>query len=432
MAALVRKASFGRKPHIRMSGAKVRALPTLARPTRPRLTNAPAQFDFTISNVDVELDSAVHSDQLVLVWRRGYKVVSSQLATVVEVLDHTSGALSRTARLLPDLSLLCTLFSARGGGKPELKHSELELQEGSGSTICSVPLELSQHATGAAGSAAGAAGTAGASSEGGHGGGQLSGPGKTLVLAMPNGLGTLRFTLTVRRLVGADDGGSSPASSRCSDTSSQAAHQDRGLRAYPVPSCGGAGPSAGSNGEHATEAVEQRWRQVQLMEQAREDAATIKALQADLEALIRDNKRFKEELLTHKKRTVLDGVASSRRDLVEQLASVQTELACAKLAAKKEAAAVEERQADAFNEVIRQLADDLQQVTQQRDEAWARLATLDKSFTRTARGPPAALATAAQHQPGTHLTRSLSFVSRFRTGKVDPTGGGAACREGAG
>ena len=376
--------------------------------------------------MDVELGSAVLVDQLVLVWRRGHKVVSSQLATVVEVLDHTSGALSRTARLLPDLSLLCTLFSARGGGKPELKHSELELQEGSGSTICSVPLELSQHATGAAGSAAGAAG---ASSEGGHGGGQLSGPGKTLVLAMPNGLGMLRFTLTVRRLVGADDGGSSPASSHCSDASS---HQDRGLRACPAPSCGGAGPSASFSGEHATEAVEQRWRQVQLMEQAREDAATIKALQADLEALIRDNKRFKEELLTHKKRTVLDGVASSRRDLVEQLASVQTELACAKLAAKKEAAAVEERQADAFNEVIRQLADDLQQVTQQRDEAWARLATLDKSFSRTARGPPAALATAAQHQPSTHLTRSLSFVSRFRTGRVDPTGGGAACREGAG
>jgi hypothetical protein len=36
---------------------------------------------------------------------------------------------------------------------------------------------------------------------------------------------------------------------------------------------------------------------MQLMEQAREDAATIKGLQADLEALIRDNKRFKEELL---------------------------------------------------------------------------------------------------------------------------------------
>ena len=65
---------------------------------------------------------------------------------------------------------------------------------------------------------------------------------------------------------------------------------------------------------------------MQLMEQAREDAATIKGLQADLEALIRDNKRFKEELLAHRKRAVLDGGASSRRDLVEQLASVQAEL----------------------------------------------------------------------------------------------------------
>ena len=220
MAALVRKASFGRKPHIGMSGAKVRALPTLALPTNaPHPTECPVQFDFTISNVDVELDSAVHSDQIVLVWRRGSKAVSSQLATVVEVLDHSSGALSRTARLLPDLSMLCTLFSARAGGKSELKPSELELQEGSGSTICSVPLELSQHATGAAGRAAGAAG---ASSEGGHGAGQLSGPGTALVLAMPNGLGTLRFTLTVRRLAGANEGGSSPASSRRSDTSSQA------------------------------------------------------------------------------------------------------------------------------------------------------------------------------------------------------------------
>ena len=297
MAALVRKASFGRKPHIGMSGAKVRALPTLALPTNaPHPTDCPVQFDFTISNVGVELDSAVHSDQIVLVWRRGSKAVSSQLATVVEVLDHSSGALSRTARLLPDLSMLCTLFSARAGGKSELKPSELELQEGSGSTICSVPLELSQHATGA-GRAAGAAGAAGASSEGGHGAGQLSGPGTALVLAMPNGLGTLRFTLTVRRLAGANEGGSSPASSRRSDTSSQAADGDRSLRACPAPSCGGAGPSAGFDAEHATEAVEQRWRQMQLMEQAREDAATIKGLQADLEALIRDNKRFKEELL---------------------------------------------------------------------------------------------------------------------------------------
>lgn len=383
-------------------------------------------------------------------WRRGYKAVSSQHATVVEKLDHSSGALSRTARLLPDLSLLCTLFSVRGVGKPELKYSELELQEGSGSAICSVPLELSQHAPGAAGSVAGAAGVAGASSEEGRGGdrgaGQLPGPGKALVLAMPNGLGTLRFTLTVRRwaaVAGAVDDGAR-------DAGSQSPHLDRGLRACPAPSCGGTGPSAGFNGEHASacsasaasrEAVEQRWQQVQLMEQAREDAATIKALQADLEALIQDNKRFKEELLTHKKPGpglldnlrdgLLDGVASSRRDLGEQVASLQAELACAKLAAKKEAAAVEERQADAFNAVIRQLADELQQVTQQRDDAWARLATLDKSYLRTSRAPSAALATA---QPSTQLQQgakpSSSLVSRFRTGKIDPTG--AACREGAG
>ena len=380
--SLVRKASFGRKPRIGMNGAKVRAQSTLAQPTRPTHLNftSRCQFYFTISDVDVELDSANHLEELLLVWRRGHKVVSSQHATVVEKLDHSSGALSRTARLRPDLSLLCTLFSTRGGGKLELKHSELELQEGSGSIICSVPLELSQHA--------GRAGVPpGASSEGGHGGGQLSGPGKALVLAMPNGVGTLRFTLRVRRLAAAagavDDG--------MSDASSQA--PDRNLRACPAQSCGGAGPCAGSSGEHASacaasaasvDAVEQRWQEVQFMERAREDAATVKALQADLGALIQENKRFKEELLAHKKRGVFDAMPSSRRELVEQVpqlcrrrfgdslacpaqspplpptpprtaapttarelpqvASLRTELACAKLEAKKEAAAVEERQ----------------------------------------------------------------------------------------
>ena len=46
MAALVRKASFGRKPHIRMSGAKVRALPTLAQPTCSSSHQAPGAVRF--------------------------------------------------------------------------------------------------------------------------------------------------------------------------------------------------------------------------------------------------------------------------------------------------------------------------------------------------------------------------------------------------
>ena len=135
----------------------------------------------------MELGSANHSEQLVLVWRRGHKVVSTQPAAVVEMLDLCSGALSRSVRLLPDVSLLCTLFSARGSCKLEVKHSQLELHEPSGSIVCSVPLELSQH-TGVGGDAAGAA------SDGANG--TLA---KPLVLILPDGLGTLRLALAARR-----------------------------------------------------------------------------------------------------------------------------------------------------------------------------------------------------------------------------------------
>jgi hypothetical protein len=112
----------------------------------------------------VELGSANHSEQLVLVWRRGHKVVSTQPAAVVEMLDLCSGS--------------CKL---------EVKHSQLELHEPSGSIVCSVPLELSQH-TGVGGDAAGAA------SDGANG--TLA---KPLVLILPDGLGTLRLALAARR-----------------------------------------------------------------------------------------------------------------------------------------------------------------------------------------------------------------------------------------
>ena len=81
--------------------------------------------------------------------------------------------------------------------------------------------------------------------------------------------------------------------------------------------------------------------------------------------------------------------------------------------------ASEERQADAFNSVIRQMAEDLQRVTQERDEAWARLATLDKSGggahanrTSSAAGPSAAQTPKRSNS----FERRSAFASRFRTG----------------
>ena len=200
----------------------------------------------------MELGTANISEELVLVWRRGlHKFVSSQPAAVVETLDHSSGALSRSAQLVPELSHLCTLFSARGGGASSLKHSELELQEASGGVVSCVPLELSQYAQGAGAAVVGS---------------DVSRP---LVLALPGELGTLRLTLTARR-VAAEDAAASDAGSQPADSHTRAA---------PAPGQASAGvrggvDGGGSSGEHAGKggeggggtaaAVEERW---QVMEE---------------------------------------------------------------------------------------------------------------------------------------------------------------------
>ena len=368
-----------------------------------------------------------HSEQVLLVWRRGDKVVTSQPAAVTEVLDNSSGALSRTARVSPDLSLLCTLFSSRG--KFEHKHSELELQEAAGNTVlCTVPLELTEHVTAdASGSGAGGTSTA----EGTAPPSPAKPPGKSLVLRLPDELGTLRLTIAVRRLTEAtaamaDDVASQASfflSSHAPDCGPRVAPPAMGT---PDASCSaGAGDEEGGGSDRApsmSEAVEQRWQHLQMLEQAREDAETIKGLQANLEALIQDKKKLKEEVLGYKQRAVLAAVASSRSDLIEQVATLQSRLEASERSAKREAAAAAEQQANAFNSVIRTMADELQQVTQQRDDAWARLATLDKSFARAQRAAAAAPATAhpsAQLRVKEGVKSSKgSAISRFRTAGV--------------
>ena len=434
MAAIVRKASFGRKPHLGKTSAKVRtplyeavACTELA----AHLVRPPArvaQYYFTISDTVLELGRANpvgHSEQVMLVWRRGDKVVTSQPAAVTEVLDNSSGALSRTARVSPDLSLLCTLFSSRG--KFEHKQSELELQEAAGNTVlCTVPLELTEHVTAGASSS----GARGSTAEGSAPPSPAKPPGRSVVLRLPDELGTLRLTIAVRRLTEATAAMADDGASQTSFFLSSHA-PDCGPRAAPVlgspgPSCGGGGgDEEGGGSDRApsmSEAVEQRWQHVQMLEQAREDAETIKGLQASLEALIQDKKKLKEEVLGYRQRAVLAAVASSRSDLIEQVATLQSRLEAAERSSKREAAAAAEQQANAFNSVIRTMADELQQVTQQRDDAWAKLTTLDKSFARAQRAAAATATAPASAHPSSQLrvkegvkTSKGSAISRFRT-----------------
>ena len=416
-----------------------------------------AQYYFTISDMVLQLGSANpvgHSEQVLLVWRRGDKVVTSQPAAVTEVLDNSSGALSRTARVSPDLSLLCTLFSSRG--KFEHKQSELELQEAAGNAVlCTVPLELTEHVT----AGASVSGAGGSVAEGGAPPSPVKMPPvRSLVLRLPDELGTLRLTIAARRLTEATAAKAGDGASQASFFLSSHA-PDCGPRAAPVlgwpgSACGSGAPSCraggadeeGGGGDGApvsvSEAVEQRWLHVQMLEQGREDAETIRGLQASLEALIQDKKKLKEEVLGYRQRAALAAVASSKGALIDQVATLQSRLEAAERSAAREAAAAAEQQADAFNSVIRTMADELQQatqqrddawctpsltvvypppsqVTQQRDDAWAKLERLDKSFARAQRAAAAAPSSA---HPSAQLrvkdgvkTSKPSAISRFRT-----------------
>ena len=190
-------------------------------------------------------------------------------------------------------------------------------------------------------------------------------------------------------------------------------------RAAPLTEGAGTSCDAPSAREDAAKAVEQQWQLVQALEQGREDAESIRQLQASLEALIQDKKKLHEELLWHKQRAALAAVASSKQSLVEQIATLQGELAEARRVAKKERAAADEHQASAFNAVIRQLADELQQVTTQRDEAWAKLAKRDKGFAREQAAAAAAMppASAAHPSVALHVRESAKPARKglFRT-----------------
>ncbi len=122
-------------------------------------TGKPIKFEFTLSDISVQLSAdnsvSVSVDNIQLMWVRGGRSACTKRARVVERLDQATGALSRNAHLMVELSLPCTLF--RHGGADDVvrwdpKPSELLLTDADADPdadpiLCKLPVDLSAFAT---------------------------------------------------------------------------------------------------------------------------------------------------------------------------------------------------------------------------------------------------------------------------------------------
>lgn len=322
------------------------------------------KFTFELSDVQVHLNSAssvaVAVDNVVLTWERGRRSVSAKRARVVEKLDQLTGSLTRTAPLLgSELALPCTLFRFGGsatddeGGRWGSKVSEFKLldadAEADEALLCTVSFELSTHAA--------------SSAE----------PVYRTRVELPLGgdLGSIAFSLCSRLLFGvaADDGCSNAGSDGCSnaDVIDPRALDEATAEAAAAPAVPPAiEMSQGASATHRQQVehgVEARWQEVYELERSKADALTIEALHKDLGALIRDKQRLSEENL--KLRSMVSASVQPKRMLVERIGELEADVA----RLKREAVANEERQATAFNSVIRALEEEVASLTSQRDDA---------------------------------------------------------------
>ena len=358
------------------------------------------KFEFTVSDITIELASdnaaSVSIDNLQLTWIRGKRSVCSNRTRVVERLDHATGQLSRTAHIMMELKLPCTLFAdreARVGAAPtwDAKPSELLLTDSDADadadpTLCTAALDLADYAS--------------------HTAPQLR---SRVELELGDGCGRMVCSVHARRLGGADaaDGGSELAESSVggSEVASLAELGDAlpaASSALPRPGangCGGGSSSAaagrlelgGGGGGGAAVEAEARWQEVYELERSMADARTIEGLHRDLGALIQDKQRLSEENL--RLRATVAAMPSGKRAVAERIAGLEAELA----GARKEAVAAEERLTTAFNGAMRELEGEIARLKAQRDEALGRLASHEKSSRRrTATAPPPAKPSPAQ------------------------------------
>eukprot|EP00966_Prymnesium_polylepis_P104424 2418660-Prymnesium_polylepis.1 len=124
----------------------------------------PVKFEFSLAELTIHLNSthqaAVCVDDLAVTWRRGQRAATSKPTRVVETLDQATGSLSRTARLLHDLTIPVTLFRTHVGEETryEPKPSELVMAEAAENDdeqsphadagfVSSVRFDLAEHAS---------------------------------------------------------------------------------------------------------------------------------------------------------------------------------------------------------------------------------------------------------------------------------------------
>lgn len=324
------------------------------------------KFTFELSDVAVHLNSAssvaVAVDNVSLTWERGRRSVSRAGARVVEKLDQLTGSLSRTAPLLGSEQLLlpCTLFRFGGngsdddGGRWGSKPSEFKIfdadAEADEALLCVVTFELSSHAA--------------SSAEPVH---------RTRVeLPLSGDLGSLSFALCSRLISGsaADDGASNAGSDGCSNADildpralDDATAEAAATHAASSSAHGSHEPAALGHRQMAENSAEARWQEMYELERSKADALTIESLHKDLSDLIRDKQRLSEDNL--RLRSMVTSSQQPKRLLMERIAELEADVA----RMKKEATANEERQATAFNSVIRSLEEEVANVTTQRDEA---------------------------------------------------------------
>ena len=81
---------------------------------RLRHAGKPCKYEFSIGDVIVRLSpahsKAITIDNLQLTWQRGHRTTAPRKIRVVEKLDQSSGELSRTAHMVMDLTIPCTLY----------------------------------------------------------------------------------------------------------------------------------------------------------------------------------------------------------------------------------------------------------------------------------------------------------------------------------
>ena len=342
----------------------------------------PFKFEFVISDVTVHLNSAssigVRVDNLAFSWQRGHRKVGGSKACVVERLDQQSNQLSRIAHLPADVLLPCTLFRHGAGAEDrwdsklsELVLSDADLPPEEDDILCAVPFELSAHAASAAAPVHRA----------------------RVDLQLGGDLGFMSFSICSTMLVGmtANEDGCSNAGSEVSDVVELAgwSHEDSatthsvsssvtssvGHHVHASSSTGGA-DAPGTSSQAPRDGVEARWQAVYELERSRADALTIEALHRDLSALIRDKQRLSEENL--KLRSTVSSIPQGKRELVERVAELEAEVR----RLKREVVVTEERQATAFNAVMRGLEADVATLTAQRNEARILAASLERKASK--------------------------------------------------